>query len=60
MAEAAPVAKPKPDTEQAEEALRDDHRERKERQPSGNPAFDFILNPDWEAVEEDFSDEGSE
>lgn len=28
--------------------------------PSSNAAFDFILNPDWEAVEEDFSEDESD
>ncbi|BDA44982.1 probable mediator of RNA polymerase II transcription subunit 4 at C-terminar half [Coccomyxa sp. Obi] len=28
--------------------------------PSANAAFDFILNPDWEAVEEDFSEDESD
>lgn len=60
-AEAAPkAARPASDTEQATEVPQDSQQEKKERLPSSNPAFDFILNPDWEAVEEDFSDEGSE
>lgn len=28
--------------------------------PSSNTAFDFVLNPDWEAVEEDFSEDESD
>ena len=32
--------------------------EKQEKRGAGdNPAFDFILNPNWESVEEDFSDD---
>lgn len=42
--------------------VRDKPAERPEQrvQPKPPAAFDFILNPDWEAVEDDFSDDESE
>ncbi len=49
-----------------EQALVSDRNKQKDQQPqapappSAPAAFDFILNPDWEAVEEDFSEDESE
>ncbi|CAL8469268.1 g8809 [Coccomyxa elongata] len=49
-----------------EEALVSDPNKQKDQQPqapappSAPAVFDFILNPDWEAVEEDFSEDESE
>lgn len=40
-----------------EEAPVKQPNKQEQRGPSEYPAFDFILNPDWESVEEDYSDE---